>query len=86
MSLLSTAKKITERFDRMYIVATPADAGDIVALAISAAGDPLPHFTASEPERAAAAYDLAACIRSASSILTTAERVAFACFLLDGDA
>lgn len=70
----------------MDIVATPADTGDLVAQAISATGDPLPHLTAGPADRAAAAYDLAACIRSASAILTTAERVAFACFLLDGDA
>jgi hypothetical protein len=70
----------------MAIIATQPDTGDLVAQAILAAGQPLPHFTASEPARAAAAYDLAGCIRSASSILTTAERVAFACFLLDGDA
>lgn len=70
----------------MSIIATPADTGDLAAMAISVAGPALPHFTASDTDRAAAAYDLAACIRSASAILSTAERVAFACFLLDGEA
>jgi hypothetical protein len=63
----------------------PADTA-LVSLAIEAAGPPLPSAlgSATETDRGMAAYDLAACIRSAAALLTRTERAAFAAYLTDG--
>ncbi|HEY2101424.1 MAG TPA: hypothetical protein VGH72_33510 [Pseudonocardia sp.] len=73
----------------MNIVATQPVTGDTAALATSAilaAGDPLPHFSGSDLDRAAAAFDLAACIRSAKALLTEQECADFAAYLTGGAA